>query len=37
MKATEIRFLQGRLRFKGAKRDAPFPSVIMIFKNGSPL
>lgn len=35
MKATEIRFLRGRLKFKGAKQGAPFPSVILIFRNGS--
>jgi len=27
---AEIRFLQGRLRFKGAKYPAPFPSMICI-------
>jgi len=27
----EIRFLRGRLRFGGAKRNAPFPSAIVIF------
>lgn len=31
MKANEIRFLRGRLKFKGAKYNAPFPSVILIF------
>ena len=32
MKAKEIRFLRGRLRFKGAKQGAPFPSVILVFR-----
>lgn len=32
MKATEIRFIKGRLKFKGAKNSAPFPSAIIIFK-----
>ena len=31
MKADEIRFIKGRLKFKGAKYDAPFPSCIVIF------
>lgn len=29
---SEIRFLKGRLRFKGAKSSAPFPSMICIFR-----
>lgn len=32
MKATEIRFIKGRLKFQGAKHAAPFPSCIIIFK-----
>jgi hypothetical protein len=32
MKAQEIRFLRGRLKFKGAKQGAPFPSVILVFR-----
>lgn len=32
MKATEIRFIEGRLRFKGAKHNAPFPSCIVVFR-----
>jgi hypothetical protein len=32
MKATEIRFIKGRLKFGGAKNSAPFPSCIIIFK-----
>lgn len=29
--AYEIEFLKGRLRFKGAKAGAPFPSMIVVF------
>lgn len=32
MKASEIRFCRGRLRFGGAANSAPFPSAIIIFK-----
>lgn len=32
MKADEIRFLKGRLKFGGSKNSAPFPSVILIYK-----
>ena len=32
MKADEIRFIRGRLRFKGAKYNAPFPSCIVVFR-----
>jgi phage N-6-adenine-methyltransferase len=32
MKAAEIRFIRGRLRFGGVKDNAPFPSAIVIFK-----
>lgn len=31
MKATEIRFIKGRLKFGNAKNSAPFPSCIVIF------
>ncbi len=31
MKATEIRFIKGRLKFKGAINSAPFPSAIVVF------
>lgn len=34
MKATEIRFIKGRLKFGGSKNSAPFPSAIIIFKVG---
>jgi site-specific DNA-methyltransferase (adenine-specific) len=30
--ALEIRFVKGRLKFQGAKYNAPFPSMIVIFK-----
>lgn len=32
MKADEIRFIKGRLKFKGAKFNAPFPSAIIVFR-----
>lgn len=32
LKATEIRFIRGRLKFSGYKNSAPFPSMIVIFK-----
>jgi phage N-6-adenine-methyltransferase len=32
MRATEIRFLKGRLNFNGSKNSAPFPSSLVIFK-----
>lgn len=32
MKATEIRFIRGRLKFGGSKASAPFPSCVVIFK-----
>ena len=31
MKATEIRFVEGRLKFGGAENSAPFPSVVAVF------
>lgn len=31
MKATEIRFLRGRLRFGDATTSAPFPSCVVVF------
>lgn len=30
-KASEIRFVKGRLKFGGAKDNAPFPSMVVIF------
>lgn len=35
MKAHEIRFIRGRLKFSGSKNSAPFPSAIVIFKGHS--
>jgi phage N-6-adenine-methyltransferase len=32
MKAAEIRFIKGRLKFGDAKNNTPFPSAIVIFK-----
>ena len=32
MKAKEIRFIKGRLKFSGHKNSAPFPSAIIIFR-----
>ena len=32
MKADEIRFLRGRLKFSNHKNSAPFPSAIVIFR-----
>lgn len=31
---AEIRFIKGRLRFGGAKHNAPFPCMIVIFERG---
>jgi site-specific DNA-methyltransferase (adenine-specific) len=31
MRADEIRFLRGRLRFGGHKGNAPFPSVVLVY------
>lgn len=31
-KATEIRFIRGRIRFDGYNTSAPFPSMLVIFK-----
>lgn len=35
MKAAEIRFVKGRLKFGGSKNSAPFPSAIIIFRRPS--
>lgn len=32
----EITFLRGRLRFGGSKENAPFPSMIVVFRGGKP-
>lgn len=34
MKAKEIRFVKGRLKFGDSKNAAPFPSAVVIFYNG---
>jgi hypothetical protein len=31
--AEEVRFIKGRLRFGLAKNSAPFPSVVLVFRN----
>jgi len=31
MKADEIRFIKGRLKFGNAKNSAPFPSCVVVF------
>ncbi len=33
MKADEIRFLRGRLKFGDSKNSAPFPSVVLIYRS----
>jgi len=33
---TEIRFLKGRLKFGNSKNSAPFPSMVVIFRNAPP-
>lgn len=37
LKASDIRFIRGRLHFNDAKNSAPFPSVVVVFdgKNGN--
>jgi len=35
MKADEIRFIKGRLKFDDHKNSAPFPSAIVIFRGSS--
>ena len=32
MKADEIRFIKGRLKFGGSKNSAPFPSCVVVFR-----
>lgn len=34
-KASEIRFVKGRLKFGGSKESAPFPSAIVVFDFGN--
>ena len=31
-RATEVRFLRGRLKFVGAENSAPFPSAVVVFR-----
>jgi len=31
---AEVRFIRGRLHFGGSKHGAPFPSMVVIFRNG---
>ena len=31
--ATEIRFIKGRLKFGGQNNPAPFPSMVVVFKD----
>ena len=35
MKADEIRFVRGRLRFGGHKCSAPFPSAVVVFRGAT--
>lgn len=30
---AEVRFIRGRLKFGGSKNSAPFPSMVVVFKN----
>lgn len=34
MKADEIRFIKGRLKFDDCKNPAPFPSAVVVFRGG---
>lgn len=34
MKAKEIRFIKGRLKFSGSNNSAPFPSAVVVFGPG---
>lgn len=36
LKADEIRFIRGRLKFGDAKAGAPFPSVVLVYRGGPP-
>ncbi len=35
MKADQIRFIRGRLKFGGAKYNAPFPNAVVVFNGAS--
>lgn len=37
LKADELRFIQGRLRFDAMSGGAPFPNVLVIYRGGSGL
>ena len=37
MKAKEIRFVKGRLKFGDAQNAAPFPSAVVVFSNKPPM
>lgn len=32
-KKSEIRFIRGRLKFGESKNSAPFPSMVVVYKN----
>jgi site-specific DNA-methyltransferase (adenine-specific) len=32
---AEVRFLRGRLKFGGSNHNAPFPSMVVVFRSGS--
>ena len=34
MRASEVRFVRGRLKFGGATNSAPFPSAVAVFRHG---
>ena len=34
MRAAEVRFVKGRLKFGGSKNSAPFPSAVAVFRSG---
>lgn len=36
-KASEIRFVKGRLKFGDGKNSAPFPSAVIVFDNSKPV
>ena len=36
MRATEIHFIKGRLKFGDSKNAAPFPSAVVVFDSGTP-
>lgn len=33
-KKAEVRFIKGRLKFGGEKENAPFPNMVVVFRNG---